>query len=142
MKKILLASTVLAAPRAFANAEGKRKPPEITAVSSTIAMPERTNKRGSTSLYPFDALTAAGMSFGVKGKTAKQMSTIVSNANKKRRTVRKDATTGQPVPKIDPATQQPIAGEFEYDVSAHFFAVDADPRKDPDGASVRVFRDL
>lgn len=61
-----------------------KKPPVITGTHK-IAIPDRPVRRGNPSLYPFDTLTEAGMAFGVKDKTAKQLGSIVSNANKKYR---------------------------------------------------------
>lgn len=60
------------------------KAPVITG-SAKINVPDRPVKRGNPSLYPFDTLTEPGMAFGVKGKTAKQLGSIVSNANRKHR---------------------------------------------------------
>lgn len=51
------------------------------AVMIQIALPER--KRGNASTYPFDSLVEAGMVFGVKGKPAKNLSSVISNVNKK-----------------------------------------------------------
>lgn len=48
-----------------------------------IDLPKRATKRGSESSYPFDTLTEAGMAFGLKDKTAKNLSSIISNANRK-----------------------------------------------------------
>lgn len=145
-------STARVAVRAFANAKGPMAPrvdPVLTTITAAVPMPSRTSKRGSASVYPFDALTAVGMSFGVKNKTAAQMSSIVSNANRKA-LIKKTDATGAVIFK----TQELTAGdgtktivptnEPEMIASKHFFAVDIDPKAkpaDPDGATVRVFRD-
>lgn len=73
------AATPAAAPAAAA----KRVDPAITGVFA-LAVPEgKTNSnRGSKSPYPFDTIEA-GQAFGVKNKTAKQLSSIVSNQNRK-----------------------------------------------------------
>lgn len=76
------------AARAFANAAApaaadKRVAPTITAVFA-LPVPEgkTTSNRGSKSPYPFDTIEV-GHAFGVKNKTAKQLSSIVSNQNRK-----------------------------------------------------------
>lgn len=125
----------------------KRVAPELTAVSTAVAMPEQPpTRRGSKSPYPFDALTEVGMSFGIKNKTAKNMGSIVSNQNRRNLTQAKDAN-GNPVFKTTEmkdgagnVTHVPTE-EPEMIATKHFFAVDCDPKTDPDGASVRVFRD-
>ena len=62
----------------------ERVVPVLTAATNAIAMPVRTNNRpGSKTLYPFDTLTEVGMSFGVKNRTAHQLSSVLSNANRK-----------------------------------------------------------
>ena len=68
----------------------KRIAPQLTEVSAAIKMPTKKNNRGSKSLYPFDSLTAVGQSFGMKNKTAEQLASIISNANKKHRSEKKD----------------------------------------------------
>lgn len=124
-----------------------RVAPELTAISTAVPMPEpTTSRRGSKSPYPFDALTAVGMSFGIKNKTAKNMGSIISNQNRKAMVEKKDAD-GNTVFKTNEmkdaegnVTRVPTT-EPEMVATKHFFAVDCDPKNDPDGASVRVFRD-
>lgn len=125
-----------------------RVAPELTAVSKAVPMPEnRSAKRGANSPYPFDALTEVGMSFGVKNKNLKGMASIVSNQNKHALVAKVDAN-GNPVFKFtemkDAAgnvTRVPTE-EPEMVPSKRFFAVECDPKTDPDNASVRVFREL
>lgn len=123
--------------------------PIVTAISKAVAMPIKSSKRGSTSLYPFDQLTEIGMSFGVKNKTAANLSSIVSNANKR---AVKQATdeAGKPLFKMVEAKDAAgnvtmIPGtEPVMITTAHYFAIDIDPKAkpaDPDGATARVFRD-
>lgn len=150
MRHILLASTVAATAAGFANvAKANRIDPVITVTTKAVAMPVKSSKRGSTSVYPFDQLTEVGMSFGVKNKTAAQLSSIVSNANKR---ALKQATdeAGKPVFKTKDATAadgsvvQVPTTEPVMIATAHFFAVDIDKSAkpaDPDGANARVFRD-
>lgn len=160
MRKIttsLLAASVLAsAPRAFANDGTKpRVAPEITAAITGIAMPTRTSNRGSVSIYPFASLTTVGMSFGVKNKDAKSLSSVVSNANRKAVVARKDAA-GNPIFKTTPVKDaagtvvgQAPTTEKETDVTAHYFAVDVDAdmakalKGTPaEGSKALIFRDL
>lgn len=98
--RLLLASTVVAMPRAFASnppadaskTKEARVEPVLTAVHSGIAMPVTTSNRGSKSIYNFDGLVNVGDAFGVKNKTAASLSSIVSNANKKAMQNKTDAT--------------------------------------------------
>lgn len=125
------AAAAPAAPKT-ANAAGKRVEPQLTAVvaPNVIPMPTKESKRGSTSLYPFDSLTAVGMSFGVKNKTAAQLSSIVSNANRKAMVNKTDAA-GNVVYKTTPLKDangnvvgQAPTTEPEKIAGKHFFAVD------------------
>lgn len=125
-----------------------RVAPELTTVSKAVPMPEpSTSRRGSKSPYPFDELTEGGMSFGIKNKTAKNMGSIVSNQNRKAMTEKKDAA-GNVVFKMNEITDgagnktQVPTTEPEMVPTKRFFAVDCDPKTDPDGASVRVFREF
>ena len=120
--------------------------PELTGISAVVEMPAppaRSN-RGSKSAYPFDELEV-GQSFGVKNKTRDQMQSIVSNQNKKHRVEKRDEN-GNVVYKTTEAkdaegnvTRLPTDKPEMIDGKT-FFAVEADPKKDPDGAKVRVFR--
>lgn len=132
------------------NATKPRVEPEITAVAApgAIPMPERKNNRGSKTNYPFDQLTAKGMSFGVKNKTAKGLASIVSNQNKKNKVQATDENGNKIFEmkelKADDGTvtKVPDTDNPKMVVEKHFFAVDVDPKTDPDKASVRVFRDI
>lgn len=126
-------------------AQPPRVAPVLTAVSTTVPMPDRNANRGSKTSYPFEALTAAGMSFGVKNKTAKQLASIISNQNRKPGPTKRnpdgsivyktsDMTDAQGnVTKVPTSEPETMPGK-------QFFAIDCDPKTDPDGASVRVFR--
>jgi len=137
MKRSILlacaAATVTA--RAFDNAtaapKAARVEPSLTGVFK-IDMPERKNRRGSTSIYSFDSLTEVGMAFGVKNKDAASLSSVVSNANKKARIDETDANgnvvyetktlTGGDGTKTDvPDTTKP-----RKIATKEFFAVDVD----------------
>lgn len=143
------------ATAAFANDGTKpRVEPLFTPVSDAIAMPVRVSKRGSASIYPFASLTAVGMSFGVKNKDAKSLSSVISNANRKAVIDRKDAA-GNIVYKtteIKDANGTVVGRtpttEPETDVTAHYFAVDVDAAMaktlkgtPAEGSKAVVFRD-
>lgn len=123
-----------------------RVAPVLTAVSNAVSMPERSSNRGSKTSYPFEALTVVGMSFGVVNKTAANLASIISNQNRKAGEVKKDANGAvvyktQPMTAPDGTVTHVPTGEPERHEPKHFFAVDCDPKKDPDKANVRVFRD-
>lgn len=141
-----------AAPAAATKATGaktgpkpgaERVAPQITGIDENVPMPTNT-RAGSKSAYPFDQLTAAGMSFHVANKTAKQMSSIVSNQNRKGETEKRDAN-GAIVYKMNDvkdATGAVIGqtqGEAERVRTVEYFAQDVGD-SDPRGKGVRVFR--
>ncbi len=98
----------------------KRIAPVIVGISDAVPMPIRTNSRGNKSAYNWDAIEV-GKSLAITNKTAKQLASVITNANK--RYIAKDAE-GKPV------------------VTKHFFTHDCNPATDPEGASVRIFRDI
>lgn len=121
---------------------------KILGVTASVPMPEVVkNKRGSKSQFPFADLTTVGASFGVIGRTAKSLSSIVSAQNRK---------ADNMVPKKDDAGNVVFKTQNVKDANGNmttiptsepvmiqdrdFFAVDVDATKDPEGASVRVFR--
>lgn len=111
-------------------ASAPRVAPIIGTISSAVAMPERTNRNGKA-VYPFDALSV-GQSFSVVNKTAKQLASVVSAANRRARVNKVENGILVLNDKNEPVK---VAGK-------HFFARDTDPKTDPDGASVRVWRSL
>lgn len=123
--------------------ETTRVAPLITTISKEIPMPEKKG-RGSKSLYPFDDLEV-GASFGVKNKTASGMASIVSNQNRLNRVVKKDENgntvfktkelKGADGTKTHVPTDKP-----EMIGTKRFVCSDVDPKTDPDGATVRVWR--
>ena len=133
------------APAAANTETTKRITPELTTITSNVEMPKKVNKRGSKSLYPFEKLEV-GQSFGVTNKTADGMASIISNQNRKHR-VEKTDDQGNTVFETkdlkgaDGTVTQVPTDKPVMIVNKHFFASDCDPKKDPDGASVRVFRD-
>ena len=135
-----------ATPATAAKTETKaRVAPDLTGISSDVEMPKKVSNRGSKSLYPFEKLEV-GQSFGVKNKTAAGMASIISNQNRKNREEKVDEAgntvfetkelKGQDGTVTNVPTDKPVMV-----VNKHFFANDCDPKADPDGASVRVFRD-
>lgn len=156
MRNLRLATLTAASAAAFAN-DGKkpRVEPVFTAVTNAIAMPERKSKRGSVSIYPFASLTAKGMSFGVKNKTAASLSSVVSNANRKAVVTRKDAAGNTVFKTTDikdangAVVGQTPTTEPETDVTAKYFAVDVDAAMaktlkgtPAEGSTALVFREI
>lgn len=68
----------------------KRVAPSITDVV-TIALPERSTRRGSATVYPFDKLTTVGAMFGITDRDKKSVQSVVSNQNRKYKTQARDA---------------------------------------------------
>jgi hypothetical protein len=124
---------------------GKRVPPQLTAATAAVVMPVVSLNKTTKSIYPFDALTEIGMSFGVIGKSAKQLASVVSNQNKLRRVPKTDEngqivyTTREMKGPDGTVTKVPTT-EPELVPGKVYFAHDCDPKADPDGASVRIFR--
>lgn len=130
-----------------ANKTATRVEPEITKVSAAVEMPTVTaNRPGNKSKYPFDELKV-GESFGIKNKTKTSMASVISNQNKKNMkdkldengvvVMKQTEATGADGEKTMVPTNEPEKVREKF-----FFAVDCDPKSDPDGASVRVFRKL
>jgi hypothetical protein len=134
------------------------KPAPVIGEISAAPLPQVTRARGgkAASIWPFDKLEApqkdeagnivAAFSFPVTGKTKREMSTIVSNANRKNRVPKTDAN-GATVYKTkelkDAAgnvTNVPT-NEPELVAAKHFVVYEVKP-EDNGGATLRVFRDL
>lgn len=79
--------------------------PAVTAAAK-FELPAPKNARGGSSLYKFDELTEVGMTFGVKGKTFKQVSGAVSGANRKGKQPVNDAD-GNPTYETKPMSSGP-----------------------------------
>lgn len=133
-------------PATAAKTETKaRVAPDLTGISSDVEMPKKVSNRGSKSLYPFEKLEV-GQSFGVKNKTASGMASIISNQNRKNREEKVDEAGNTVFETKELKGQDGTVTNVPTDkvvmiVNKHFFANDCDPKTDPDGASVRVFRD-
>lgn len=118
----------------------------VTPVTSNVPMPENIGKRANSGrgVYDFDSLEV-GQSFGVTNKTAKQIASAVSAANKRFRTNKLDANGAviyktQEVKHADgTVTKQPTL-DPETVPGRVFVSADVDPATDPDGATVRVWR--
>jgi hypothetical protein len=130
-----------------AAAAAERVAPQFAAIGTAVPLPAKKTNRGSVSIYPFGDLTAVGMSIPVLNKTAKQLASIVSNANRKAKVKKTDAA-GNVVYKtkelVDPATNAKTTvatNEPEMVQSAHYIVADCDPKTDPDKATARIFRD-
>lgn len=123
------------------------KPTGVTIgdVRSDVVAPGRPAKRGgSSSSYPFDKLTVVGASFGVIGKTARQMASAITNAQKRFAEDKRDENgnivyqTAKGEGGAIVTTNKPVRV-----VTRKFYAVDVKPEdKDPDNATVRVYREV
>lgn len=79
-------ATTTDAPAAAVRKPGAPSGPRVAPVTSAavhIDLPIIERRGGNRSSYPFDSLTAVGMAFGVKGKPAKNLSSVINNVNKK-----------------------------------------------------------
>ena len=103
-----------------------RVAPELTAVSTSVPMPQK-RRGGMSSHYNFDSLTTVGASFGIKNKSASQISSIVSKENRRHMSETVDPTN--PAKKV-----KTFAKKFDV--------FDVDSKNDPDGAKCRVFRTI
>lgn len=124
-----------------------RVAPVLTSVSTAVPMPENLGKRGrgGNSLYPFESLETVGASFGIKNKTAKNMASVISGANKRFMVNKVDADgktvfQTKEVKSADGTVTHVPTLEPEKVPGRVFVAADVDPKTDPDGASVRVWR--
>lgn len=134
------------APASTTETKAARVAPVLTAISAAVPIPAGLGKRGrgGNTLYPFDKLEP-GQSFGIKNKTAKNMASVVSGANKRFMIEKKDAN-GNTVFKTnevkhpDGTVTHVPSLEAEMIAGRTFIAGDVDPKTDPEGASVRVWR--
>lgn len=137
---------------ATATATATAKPAKeftVLEVTANIPVPtkEAGGKRGVKSKFPFEMLTAVGMSFGIVGRDAKSMSSIVSNANRTAsNNVEKKDENGNVVFKVKPVKQADgsvinlPSQEPETVRLKEFEVYNVDPKTDPQGASCRVYR--
>lgn len=146
---------VAAPPAAAAPAAAKKKPaervaPEIAGIDKGIPLPAAAkSNRGSKSAYEFDALEV-GDSIAILNKTAKQISSIVSNQNRKDSNQRPALNAdGSQKMKIEQREIKDAAGNVvgkqpvnvpETEWIKEFRVVDVDPKKDPKKAKCRIWR--
>jgi hypothetical protein len=137
-----MATKTASAPAAAAAATDTAKRPgaptgprvaPVTSAAVKIDLPIPERRGGNRSLYPFESLTEAGMAFGIKGKPAKNLSSVINNANKKFLTQERDAN-GTPVfetksvPQADGTTLTvPDTEKPKMVASRKFRAVDVTP---------------
>lgn len=147
------AAAFASAPATEVKATKPRVEPVLTEIVAGIPLPKRTTKRGSVSLYNFDGLEV-GACFGAKNKTAANLSSIVSNANRKALVQSVDAE-GKPIfgTKTVTAADGTVSTVPDLEKPAmtatkHFVAVDVDTEYKKaikgtalEGSSVLVFRD-
>ncbi len=131
-------------------AKADKAPLVIGEVENDIPIPTNAPGRGRASKSPFDfdSLTSVGMSRHIANRTAKSLSSIISNQNRKATSyeIVKDAE-GKPVMKQGEPIKDGNGGIVGYQPTTepkrvrvkHFKAFDVDA-KDPKGAGVRIFR--
>lgn len=135
-------TTAPGAPAAGTPAKAPER--KILGINTSLTMPVRSSNRGSKSKYPFDSVEV-GKSIGVIGGNAASMASTISGANRRFMEDKKDAD-GNVVRKFidvkgaDGSVTKTDAGP-ERVSTRHFFAVDVDPKSDPEGATVRIWRD-
>lgn len=149
---VAASSAISFAPHAGKAEVGKGVPPEapkaevgkVTEISTSFALPAKTGRGGGPSPYKFDDLAAPTVdaegksvlaSFGVVGKTRKNMNSNVHSANKRYRTnlFNADGTPQMTTKKIK-GRDVPVQA-FTQDRKFEAFDVN-----EPDGVTVRVFR--
>lgn len=122
------------APAVAAKAEVK-----TLGIRTDIERPAGARKAGAKSKYPFDDLEV-GASFGVIGKDAAGFSSIIYSAQQ-RHAVDVIGANGQPETRIKKLKGGGTEVVKKTKVTRKFSAYDVDPAKDPENATVRVFRD-
>jgi len=120
----------------------------FTSLTKAIPIPDKrpsSGKRGGKSIYPFEKMEI-GESFGVVGKTFKNVNSTVASANKRWAKPDKlvDLSNPDGTPKMidvpvpgQPGVTTPVRARGPERV---FFASPVDPKTDPDKAEVRVWR--
>lgn len=130
-----------------ANGDAKPKGPTIAAIRTDIPIPSKTNSlRGVKSPYEFEKLPMGG-SRGVMDKTVKQLSSVVSNFNRRpdnREIVKnEDGSTVfemQEIKAPDGTITKVPTSVAVTRPKIEIVAVAVDPATDPDKAPVRIFR--
>jgi hypothetical protein len=175
LSMLLAATSLAAMPQAFANPKNAKTDDsasgattETAATTSTqdratpvigevafLALPAKAPSRaGGKSSYDFDKLDAPRQdengntlyaSFPVMNKTAKQLRSVVSAANKRQL---RDASHADGSPKFkmkeltdaNGAKVTVATSEREQEYAKYFRVFETDPTTDPAGAAARVFR--
>lgn len=122
----------------------KREAPTVIVSSAALAMPTKAErekmkkKRGGNVQYYDLSTLAVGKSLAIIGRTAKNLSTTISQNNKEEWPVLN--ADGKPVmiQKTDPAGNKVSVPKTE---KRTFFAIDCDPATDPDKATARIWRE-
>jgi hypothetical protein len=132
-------ATPPATPPAPPAAATKEPEVKVLGIRTDIARPEGARKSGAKSKYDFDALEV-GQSFGVIGKTAKSFNSIIYAAEQRlgEKVKNPDGTEKMRVKKNKDGSTELVN---EINKVREFTAYDVDPKTDPEGATVRVFRD-
>lgn len=126
--------------------------PTVILSTAAIAMPtaeERSKSRGrggNKTFYNFAALELF-KSIAVIGRTAKQLSSTVSSANKAdaKHFVTDDKGKAVMVPTTDDAGNVVKGADGKplmTEKTKKFFVVDCDPATDPEGATARIWREV
>lgn len=118
----------------------------ILSKRSDIPMPSIKSNRGSKSKYDLASLNV-GESIGIIGRKAKSLASTISGANRSFAEPKKDAN-GQIVYKTTETkdangvvTGRVPTTEPEKVLTRRFVAIDCDPAKDPEKATVRIWRE-
>lgn len=135
------APAVPPAPPAAPAAKTADKPKAVVlGVTTAIARPENTS--ASRSNYPFDTMDVDA-SFGVKNRDKASFNSIIYQAHK-RHEIEVLGPDGKPemIRKKTSKKGEPDAFEMVAKTvrTREFEAFDVDPAADPEGASVRIFR--
>lgn len=148
------AGAAAAKPAAAAAATGKpaetaktRTEAKILGVNTTVPMPASHERNPTRSQYDFEALQV-GQSIGIIGRKAENLTSTVANANRKFAEPKRDAN-GNLVYKMtdikdaagNVTGRVPDTSKPETVPTRRFFAIDVDPKTDPEGATVRIFRE-
>lgn len=113
--------------------------PEVKPIRTGVERPANAKKAGAKSKYDFDSLEVDG-SFGVIGKTAASFNSIIYTAEQ-RFAVDVLGDNGQPKTRVKKLKGGATEVVNQKAKTREFSAYDVDPATDPDGATVRVFRD-
>jgi hypothetical protein len=146
MHKNKFAMAVFAAADAPKTPKPVKNEVTVAPVRTDIPMPTITSRRGSKSKYNLDEL-AVGGSIGIIGRTASSIASMISNWNRNPKFAEpKLDEAGKSVFKMteiknpDGTVTKVPTSEIETVQTREFFAVDCDPKTDPDKATVRIFR--